>query len=287
MKNQSVRTILCILLSIVMLSTCFSVFAVAAGSISIVKQPAKRTLYQGVDWTYSKAGQPNLVNGIDLTGTKLSSGGKTVEYVAGKFSNMYAQSSTGKWAVGSNTINIYCDNFSGYATTTVTLVSLKSISLVSPPANTILVKDLDWKQGPLSDVELTNYDITGLTIKAAYTDGISKTLSYPDNQFIGWSVSKNTDILKVGTATLYATFCGMSVPFNVEFVNTNPHAMGDVNKDSNVNSADALAVLQHATGKISLDYSRIRLADINKDKNVNSYDALMILQYVVGIRKSL
>lgn len=287
MKNHSVRTILCVLLSLVMFTTCFTVFVVAAGSISIVKQPAKRTFYQGVDWTYSKANQPTLINGIDLTGTKLSSGGKTVEYVAGKFSNMYAQSASGSWTAGSNTINIYCDDFSGCVTTTINLIAVKSISLVSPPANTILVKDLDWKMGPFGDVELTQYDITGLSIKATYTDGTTKTLSYPSNQFIGWSVSKNTDILKVGTATLYATFCGLSAPFSVEFVMTNPHSMGDVNKDGNINSADALAVLQHTTGMKILDYSRTRLADINKDKNINSYDALMILQYVVGIRKSL
>lgn len=58
---------------------------------------------------------------------------------------------------------------------------------------------------------------------------------------------------------------------------------GDVNKDGSINSLDALLVLQHSVGIITLDSEKQALADVNKDKNINSLDALKILQYSVGI----
>lgn len=274
-------------MSFIIAFSCLSVISISAGSISIVKQPAKRSLYQGIDWSYTKTGSISLAKDIDLSGTKLSSGGKTVEYVAGKFSNMYSKPDSGSWKAGENSVRIYCDDFSGYALTTFNVVEVKSISIVSPPVNTVYVKGLDWKQGMFGDVELTELNITGLTIKAKYNDGTEKTLSYPENQLVGWAVSKSTDTINPGTATIYATFCGKTAPFTVEFVKENPFNMGDVSKDGTINSYDALLVLQHATEMIKLDYSKVRLGDIDKSGTLNSYDALMILQYTVGIRKSL
>ena len=60
----------------------------------------------------------------------------------------------------------------------------------------------------------------------------------------------------------------------------NNYNLGDVNKDGNVNSSDALIVLQYSVGLASLDTS---LGDVSKDGSVNSKDALMILQYSVGL----
>lgn len=287
MKKTSVKAVFCVILSLIIAFSCFAVVSISAGSITIVKQPSNRSLYQGIDWSYNKAGTITLIKDIDLTGAKLSSGGKTVEYVAGKFSNMYSKPDSGSWKIGENSVRIYCDGFSGYALTTIKIIEVESISLVTPPVNTVFVKGLDWKAGLRGDVEFSELNITGLTIKAKYTDGINKTLSYPDNQLIGWAVSKNTDTIKPGKATIYATFCGKTAPFSVEFVNENPFAMGDVSKDGVINSYDALLVLQHTTEMITLDYSKVRLGDVNKSGGLNSYDALMILQYTVGILKSL
>lgn len=56
---------------------------------------------------------------------------------------------------------------------------------------------------------------------------------------------------------------------------------GDLNGDSQVNSTDALVILQSAVGKTTLSASQKAVADVNKDGNVNSTDALKILQFVV------
>lgn len=61
---------------------------------------------------------------------------------------------------------------------------------------------------------------------------------------------------------------------------------GDVNGDGNINSGDALSILQYATGTTELDSDSLVFADVNADKKVNSTDALMVLQYSTGIIKA-
>lgn len=62
---------------------------------------------------------------------------------------------------------------------------------------------------------------------------------------------------------------------------------GDVNFDGNINSTDALMVLQTAVGSRTLSANEKKAADVNGDGNVNSADALKILQYAVGEIKTL
>lgn len=61
--------------------------------------------------------------------------------------------------------------------------------------------------------------------------------------------------------------------------------LGDINGDSKINSSDALAALQAATGQIKLNDTQKALADVNKDKKVNASDALAILQFATGLIK--
>lgn len=58
---------------------------------------------------------------------------------------------------------------------------------------------------------------------------------------------------------------------------------GDINKDGWINATDALLVLQHSVGLISLDAERQPLADVNGDSNMDAMDALIILQISVGM----
>lgn len=60
-------------------------------------------------------------------------------------------------------------------------------------------------------------------------------------------------------------------------------AFGDVNSDGRVDSADALAVLNHCVDRKLLGPSALIAADVNADKKVNSADALDILKYSVGL----
>ena len=286
MKKNAFKSVLSIFMALVLAFSCLTLLSSSAGSVTIVKQPSERSLYEGIDWTYAKDKTVTLRHDIDLTGTVLKSGTKTVEYKVEKWANMYVTSDSGKWTAGSNSIRIYCDDFSDYAVTTAELVAIKKISVAKPPVNTVFVKGLDWEYGLTLDVQCS-MNLTGLTLDVTYVDGKTKTVSYPENELISWGVSKSTDYLSPGDATVYAYFCGFSAPFDVQFVTENPYKKGDVSKDGAINSFDALLILQHSTEAVTLDYSQARLADINGDKKINSLDALKILQHVVGIIDTL
>lgn len=286
MKNKKIQSAISFALAVILAFSCLTILT-SAKSIAVVKQPDKRNFYQGIDWFYDNNNAIKFLKDPDLKGTVLSDGSKNVEYSAVKTPNMFSRADSGKWVEGSNTMRIYCDDFSGYATTTIKLFTVSSVSIVTPPSNTFYVKGLDWNPGPLGDVEFTKCDLTGLKINALYSDGTSKQVSYPENKLLGWSVGSDYSEIYPGKATLYATFCGKSAPFEVEFSNTNPFTLGDVTKDGKINSHDALVILQYATGSIALDSSKLRLADINKDSYINSLDALLILQYTVGKISSL
>lgn len=58
---------------------------------------------------------------------------------------------------------------------------------------------------------------------------------------------------------------------------------GDVNNDDNVNSADALLILQYAVG-LKKDIS-LTVGDVNNDGKINSADALLVLQIAVGLKQ--
>lgn len=283
MINRKLRISVCLISVMVILFSGLSVFSYAE-TLTVVKQPDQKTYYQGIDWAYTPENTISIIHQPKLNGTVISNGTKQVTYKETfNDTNMYCLPSSGSWIKGNNTIKIYCDDFSGYATTTINFAYVNSIELVTPPTNTYFVKGVDWKPGPYGDVEFTSCNLSGLTLKVTYSDKTVKTVSSDSNALIGWSVAKGTSYILPGDATLYATFCGKSVPFNVVFANSNPYQLGDATKDGFINSHDALVILQHSTGIITLDTSSAALADVNKDSNINSFDALMVLQYSVGI----
>ena len=289
MNNKKLRTLISVVLSFVMIFSCFGIVASAA-DVKVIKQPNRTTFYQGIDWSYNKSGTISVIGGtFDLSGTVLSYNSKEVSYTVGKWPNMYSKSESDQWKVGKNTMKVFCDDFpsSVYANVSINLVAVESISIVNPPLKTILVQDKDWKLSGLGDVEFTSLDLTGLRLSVKYKDGTTKLISYPDNQLISWAVSPSADFIEPGKAELYATFCDKRAPFTVIFATKNAQLSGDINRDFKINSLDALMVLQFSVGSISLDSSRQVQADVSKDKKINSLDALMILQYSVGQLPSL
>lgn len=58
---------------------------------------------------------------------------------------------------------------------------------------------------------------------------------------------------------------------------------GDVNKDGNVDSLDASAVLKYDAGLTDLTEEQLEIADINKDGDVDSTDAAIILKHDAGL----
>lgn len=64
----------------------------------------------------------------------------------------------------------------------------------------------------------------------------------------------------------------------------NETAVGDVNRDGNLNAVDARYVLQAASGARELTDADKRIADVNGDGKVNAVDARWILQIASGSR---
>ena len=61
---------------------------------------------------------------------------------------------------------------------------------------------------------------------------------------------------------------------------------GDVTGEGEIDSVDALAILQHNVG-ILLDEKYLKAADVYQDGSIDSTDALCVLQYIVGLEKEL
>ena len=57
---------------------------------------------------------------------------------------------------------------------------------------------------------------------------------------------------------------------------------GDVNGDDQIDSQDALLVLQHVAKKITLTANQIEVGDMNGDGKITEHDASLILQTIVG-----
>ena len=57
---------------------------------------------------------------------------------------------------------------------------------------------------------------------------------------------------------------------------------GDVTGDGKINLLDALCILRHYNGEITLTDSQLEAADTNSDEKVNLADALQILRYYNG-----
>ncbi|MBQ8228206.1 MAG: DUF4474 domain-containing protein [Clostridia bacterium] len=62
---------------------------------------------------------------------------------------------------------------------------------------------------------------------------------------------------------------------------------GDVNGNDDVNSSDALLVLQHCTGLVTLNESWQVAADVNNDGKITASDALSILQIATGVNENI
>lgn len=95
-----------------------------------------------------------------------------------------------------------------------------------------------------------------------------------------WIISARPTIYKTGAKYKTCTKCGEKCQKTLI-----DKAYPDVNGDGNVNSADALIVLQYAVGESDMIKTEKQFmnADTNGDNAVNSFDALTILQIAVGM----
>lgn len=123
-----------------------------------------------------------------------------------------------------------------------------------------------------------------------WEDGLSKN-NYTKNGVLAELYFTVIDVPTKSNAIIEVT-CDNGSCFNVNLENVCfdvakanikiKGALGDLNYDGVVNSADALKVLQYSIGLIKLDDKQIKIGDVNSDKKINSMDALKILEYSIG-----
>lgn len=284
--NCRLKSFLSVVISLILTLSCFSISVYASGTAKIVTPPTQTKFYEGISWV-KNSDSISIIGRIDPSGTVLSYNSKECHYSKGAFGeNMSINPVSGNWKAGNNEVKIDCDEFpSGvFAYTNIYLASISNIKIVKSPDKINLLINKDWKMGSFGDVEITSFDLTGIQLSVKYDNSVEKIISYSDNHLIGWSVDPNVELFYPGKSTLYATFEGYLIPFNVYYLK---ELIGDISEDSKINSYDALLALKHSTGLIKLTSSQFSKGDIDKNGKVNSSDALMILKFVVGISETL
>lgn len=197
--------------------------------------------------------------------------------------------------------------------------TIKSLKIVSEPTKKVYYKGTDWDYGywkfndstskgtfvarkniiafmynggfysRYSDVGML--DLNGLVVEVTYTDGTKEKIAYKET-VSGTKISQNIYFspeldFKLGENIIDIYFKENTNAYDTYTITVTDKASlrGDVNEDTFVNSADALAVLQHCVGITQLTGSKLQAADLNADNTINSADALVILRIAVGQEK--
>ncbi len=61
-----------------------------------------------------------------------------------------------------------------------------------------------------------------------------------------------------------------------------PYTLGDANEDGNIDTFDAMKIINHVVGNSTLTGNALLAADVDKNGEVNTFDAMRIINYVVG-----
>ncbi len=126
---------------------------------------------------------------------------------------------------------------------------------------------------------------TTVTFTGGVTDGkttTASTVSFTVRLPAGWALD--------GIACANGTLSGAMGSYTVRNITgdliitiaASVHK-GDVNGDGVVNAVDAMLVLRHCAGKLTLTGGRLSAADANGDGEVNSDDVSLILKQAVGL----
>lgn len=117
------------------------------------------------------------------------------------------------------------------------------------------------------------------------TTGETQTLTLTENSADDYSFSGQVTVDNAGDVLEVAYGYGLFEQMVTVTATGEPAptvTLGDVNEDGQITAADALLVLQAATGKINLNQTQQTAADVDADGSVVSLDALLTLQYATG-----
>ncbi len=121
--------------------------------------------------------------------------------------------------------------------------------------------------------KLTDVKVDGTSLgETAYTAGPDSTVVTLTNAYLAsLSVGKHT-------LTVVYTDGECSASFEIRAGGHDAYTMGDVNGDGQVDTADAVLVLQRAAKLIDDSQLNVAAADVNGDKTIDTADAVLILQ---------
>ena len=134
-------------------------------------------------------------------------------------------------------------------------------------------------------------DLNGLVVKVIYSDYSMKDIEYKETKkgnFIDQNIYANPSVGEffVGKNEITIYFPEAKTArayFDITIKeSTAKYSTGDVNMDTQINSSDALLILQSIVNLKTLSAEQKTLADMNSDHRVNSADALAILNIVVS-----
>lgn len=190
----------------------------SAYSIKLINPPDKTVFYEGSDWAYN--GSVILPKSdFKLTGAVVNYNDEEIVYTVFPWGgNMIAEPDDGTWNTGKNVVRIYLDDFDNvYVLSELTLVAIKSITLVNAPTKTTLVSGVDWEYDSKGYIQLKKFSAEGSKIKVNYTDGTTKTIAYADGG-IDWRVPASVSDFNLGKNTFELTYASKAVSFPVNFV---------------------------------------------------------------------
>ena len=229
----------------------FTVHIRSVKNISIVTQPNKLSYIMGEE--------------LDLTGAIVQ-----VNYNDNSTKEItdYTVSGFDSSIEGQNTVTVSWTSASGSKYTTTFTVEIID---PRPKLTGIVVDTMPTKREYARKESL---DLTGLVIKATYTDGSSAEVT--DYTVSGYNA------LKKGIQTITITYQEFTTTFTVA-VGQALIILGDVNGDDVIDEDDAVLISMYDAGLSTLTANQISAGDVNEDGVVDAGDAVLVSMYVAGL----
>lgn len=251
---------------------------VAIKKIELKKSPDKTTLVHGTDWDYDALGYIALKtyspSGAKIKVTYTDGTTAVISYSDGGM-DWFVPDEIENFNLGNNNLTLTYHGFSVPFTVKFVLEEVKSIELKRKPTKQTYDFDSDWSYSKSGKI-VPDIDLEGMSVTVTYTNGNSETVSYTDNR--NRFSFKLPETVTLGNNKIKVSVDGTNtVEFDILI-----RGYGDINFDGQVNSNDALSVLQYSVNLIRFNLVKFNYADVSDDGVVNSSDALAILQKAVG-----
>ena len=203
---------------------------------------------------------------------------------------------TGLVILGCGNNNIETINVSSHTSLTSLNVSATKITSIDLSHNTRL-DNLYCKDNALTELDLSHNSSLPLNSMAVVGDGkigtellnVANTFAayaYPDEgaEFIGWYTPSGTLLSTDAVYTFYSSTSNKQLVAHFTEAPEPPVGLiGDVNFDGSVDVADALLVMRHAMGIITLTDEQLAVADLDGDGAITISDAIIIMRITMGI----